>query len=175
MDHPSDVYSSLSKCLEDFEPVSLKDCLWVTDPVEFHREIEHTYNRNCGVEPQDLKEFDTSGDWSVLLSKEEKNNFQGYLKKLEMVDLEPSQRSQRVVAVQQCPVQMPMMSNPDGVLCGFTTDSTKRLMITNLNRWMLALEKLAIAGFPVTQEGLGNGTKGFPHMNTFIEFLSSSP
>lgn len=156
-DSPSEVYNSMALCLSHFDGVKLKDGLWITDPFELKREIEETYNTNCGVPASEVAHFDVFSDWSILLSEEERKNYRGYLEDLLMSDIHPSERHQRVVAVQQDPKHRPMISSPDGILPAFTKDSTKRLMITNLNRWMLAKEKLAISGFPVCQAWDGYG------------------
>ncbi|CAK9030552.1 unnamed protein product [Durusdinium trenchii] len=149
--NPADAYNSMKQHIKDqIEPVHLSGVIWVTQEHDLRMEMQDSYNRNCEL-PLDKVASISLQDWTALLSQEERENYSGYLKRLDMADKEVQDRELCVVAVQQDPVAFPMQSR-GGTLPAFTTDSTKRLMVTNRDRWMLAKEKLACFGFPVCKE-----------------------
>lgn len=153
--NPADAYNSMKQHIKDqIEPVHLSGVIWVTQEHDLRMEMQDSYNRNCEL-PLDKVASISLQDWTALLSQEERENYSGYLKRLDMADKEVQDRELCVVAVQQDPVAFPMQSR-GGTLPAFTTDSTKRLMVTNRDRWMLAKEKLACFGFPVCKAGLGS-------------------
>eukprot|EP00438_Fugacium_kawagutii_P002424 Skav227973 [mRNA] locus=scaffold3773:15813:17004:- [translate_table: standard] len=151
---PEDMYKQLAANLKQkFEPVLFEDILWVDDPVALRQEMEQSANKNSLTKPEDIPNvpFD---DWTCLLSKDELDNYKQYLKKFGMADMDPKDRQHRCCAVQQDAEGWGMTSTEDGVCCGFTCRSTTRLMVTGLERWVTAMEKAAMAGFPVHEAGI---------------------
>lgn len=151
---PEKVYSDMVKYL-DVKQVAMRDVAWVTDPWKLREEMLQNCNQNCGLSQSEIEKIDCTDNWLKLLSEEERTNYQGYLKRLGMEDQQPGDRLVRGVAVGQDHGEFPMMGN-ENQLPSFTKESTKRIMLTHLDRWLTAEEKLALTGFPVHQEGLTN-------------------
>lgn len=150
VDKPEDLYNAMTENLQSkLKPVQLNDCVWLDDPVHLREEMVQTANQNCFAEDPSTVPLD---DWLPLLSKDERDNLQKYLVKLNMSEVPLHERPLRVVALSQDPTHMPMMSTDAGVCCAFTASSTSRLMLTNQNRWMTAREKAAMCGFPVHED-----------------------
>ena len=153
VDNPEAIYMALKEYLNTkLKPVFVEHTVWLDDPNLLREEMEQTANKNCGLDSLETVPLD---DWQSLLSENKMKNYQGYLSKLEMDDIPVSERPLRLVAVAQDPVERPMQSTPGGVCCAFTSSSTTRLMITNKNRWLTAIEKAAMFGFPVHEDWVG--------------------
>ena len=151
---PSQTYREMVAHLaKQVNPVRMNDVAWESDPQELRDEINETYNRNSDTELKDLKELsdDDLLDWTQFLSKTELENYQEYLKVLGWDDLPKEERGVRAVALSQNPEKI-FMAGTDDTLPTFTKDSTKRLMLTHLNRWVTSREKMAVTGFPVHEE-----------------------
>lgn len=145
------IYEELKKHLaKELSPVGMEHVAWVTDPDDLCNEILDAYNRNSEVAPSVLT-MDDLDDWMKYLSTDEKDNYKGYLKMLGFEGIPKNERSIRAVALSQDPDHIPMAGS-NHTLPTFTKDSTKRIMLTHLDRWITASEKMAVTGFPVHQE-----------------------
>lgn len=151
---PNEVYTLLAESVQKHvSPIQLSDVAWVTDELALRDEALDGYNRNCELTAEQVASIDLK-DWQPLLSKDERGNYDGYLKKLFMNHIEPSMRPTRMCCVGQDPTDWFMAGNSES-LPTFTKDSTRRMMVTNLNRWLTAEEKMAVTGFPVHEDLLG--------------------
>lgn len=152
---PDEIYSQLaSHVAADWPPVQLADVAWENSEQHLREEMVAIANQKCSLTEDQILSMDLS-DWRPLLSEEEQKKYLGYLKKLEMDHLPKEDRSIRAVCVAQDPEDRPMMGSPTS-LPSFTTDSTKRTMMTHLDRWLTAREKAALTGFPVHKDSSGS-------------------
>lgn len=150
---PEDMYQQLAANLkEKLEPVLFSDILWLDDPVALRQEMEHHTNKNAPTNPEDIASVPLD-NWTTLLSEDELINYNQYLKQFKMEDIDPKDRPRRCCAVQQDAESRKMSSTEGGVCCAFTCGSTTRLMVTGLERWVTAMEKAGMAGFPVHEAG----------------------
>lgn len=155
VDDPVEVYQRISAFLQEkLQPVTMGHVCWATDPKDILHEVQENYNKSCGLSLTEVSDIFSNGDgdWLKLLSKTERDNYANYLEKLEMTDIPTMKREARGVCVAQNP-DVVCMSGSAEALPAFTRESTKRIMMTNKDRWILALEKLAISGFPVHKAG----------------------
>lgn len=155
VDDPVEVYQRISAFLQEkLQPVTMGHVCWATDPKDILHEVQENYNKSCGLSLTEVSDIFSNGDgdWLKLLSKTERDNYANYLEKLEMTDIPTMKREARGVCVSQNP-DVVCMSGSAEALPAFTRESTKRIMMTNKDRWILALEKLAISGFPVHKAG----------------------
>lgn len=150
---PNEIYDEMKAFVLEHcpAPVTLADAVWLEDPFLLREEMAATANRNCLCGQANIQKVGLE-DWTQLLSKEESDNYSVYLKKLGMLEVPAAERELKAVAVTQDPEEFPFMSKDDGTCCAFTTSSTKRIMLTSKNRWLSAVEKLAMAGLPVSQD-----------------------
>ncbi|CAK9060774.1 unnamed protein product, partial [Durusdinium trenchii] len=151
---PAQVYSNMVNHLQSvLEPVPLEDVAWMeaeSFPHELRQEMLENCNQNCALDRDKILHMDMS-DWRVLLSSSEQANYRAYLKDLGQADLPKESRPIRAVCVSQDPSFINMGGSPEK-LPAFTTDSTRRIMLTSKERWLTAAEKMAITGFPVHKE-----------------------
>lgn len=156
VDSPEEVYKSLAKVVtEKLQPVFMEEALWVEDENMLRQEMAATATQTATTKAVHETPLN---DWTSLLSDKEQKKYQAYLADLGMSDTVVQDRPLRAVAVSQSPDFIPMTSTVDGVCCGFTL-STPRVMLTNKNRWICALEKCAMAGLPVLED---QGFKAHP-------------
>lgn len=152
VDNPQEVYEKMSQFIQETSSeVTLEHVAWETDLCALREEAIENSNQNCGLSHQQLLDADLS-DWQKFLSTDERNNYKAYLEKLNMHELPKESRSLRAVCVSQDPkAGFTMMGNATQ-LPTFTKDSTKRIMLTSLDRWLTTSEKMAVTGFPCHQD-----------------------
>lgn len=149
---PATLYASMVAHLADgLQPVSMSDIAWQKDPMKLRDEMVQSCNQNCGISLDIIESMPVDGPWTELLSKDERNNYAAYLKNLEMDSLPAHERGVRGVAVSQDAIEY-NMSGSFEQLPSFTRESTKRIMLTHLDRWLTVDEKLALTGFPVHED-----------------------
>eukprot|EP00438_Fugacium_kawagutii_P013977 Skav200728 [mRNA] locus=scaffold274:25283:38105:- [translate_table: standard] len=150
---PDEIYSQLvSHVQAGVPPVELAHVAWEKSEQHLREEMLAIANEKCSLTEDQILAMDLS-DWQPLLSEEERKKYAGYLNKLNMNDLPKEDRPVRAVCVAQNPEDRPMMGSATS-LPSFTTDSTKRTMMTHLDRWLTAREKAALTGFPVHEDSL---------------------
>ena len=148
---PVEMYESLKKYLQSqLDPVLMEHVAWVTDESILREEMLDSYNSKCNLSEEEIQKVDLK-NWKPLLSQEEWNNYPGYLQKYYMNHLDPKIRPIRGMCVSQDP-KFCCMAGSSETLPTFTKDSTRRVMMSNLDRWLTAYEKLAISGFPIHQD-----------------------
>ncbi|CAK9072952.1 unnamed protein product [Durusdinium trenchii] len=154
---PAAIYASLVEHVQSLiEPVSVYDAAWMTyeeNERDFRGEMIANRNANSTVAAHEVHSVNLS-DWTPLLSDIEQKNYQQYLQSLGQDSLPRHEREIRGVCVGQDPVFMNMSGSPSK-LPAFTTDSTKRIMLTDRDRWLTAAEKVAVTGFPVHKDYQG--------------------
>ena len=151
---PEVIYALLVEYLKGhITPMELADAAWETSEDELRKEMVAIANQKSGLSADEILAMDIS-DWRPLLSEEERKKYIGYLEKLSMDHLPKHERAVRAVVVSQDPENF-MMAGSETHLPAFTTDSTKRTMMTHLDRWLTAREKAAVTGFPVHEDILG--------------------
>ncbi|CAK9093208.1 AMSH-like ubiquitin thioesterase 2 (Deubiquitinating enzyme AMSH2) [Durusdinium trenchii] len=133
---PAQVYSNMVNHLQSvLEPVPLEDVAWMeaeSFPHELRQEMLENCNQNCALDRDKILHMDMS-DWRVLLSSSEQANYRAYLKDLGQADLPKESRPIRAVCVSQDPSFINMGGSPEK-LPAFTTDSTRRIMLTSKER-----------------------------------------
>ena len=155
---PEVIYALLVEYLKGhITPMELADAAWETSEDELRKEMVAIANQKSGLSADEILAMDIS-DWRPLLSEEERKKYIGYLEKLSMDHLPKHERAVRAVVVSQDPENF-MMAGSETHLPAFTTDSTKRTMMTHLDRWLTAREKAAVTGFPVHEDILGQTGK----------------
>ncbi len=151
VEDPEAIYHQLVEHVQaDLKPVSLDQVAWETNLVKLKWEMQDTANLNSPLSPQDIEEMSTD-DWKPLLSDAERKKYDGYLKKLGMDDVPKEKRGIRAVCVGQDPERY-CMAGSETKLPSFTCESTKRIMMTHLDRWLTAREKASLTGFPVHKD-----------------------
>ena len=157
MGDPEKVYQSLVDHVQKgLEPVTMDQVAWVTDSVSLRDEMEQNRNQNSSITPEELMGMDVMASWLPLLSKDEQQKYQGYLEKLNLDKVPPNERPVRGVAVSQDPEEYCMWGSPKA-LPSFTKESTKRIMLTHMDRWLTSQEKAALTGFPCHKDSLNAG------------------
>ena len=155
---PWEIYQKLKAMLaEKLEPVKLEHVGWMTleeNQCDLEKEMEEVRNQNSLLSVKDLNGKDPK-DWKNLLSSKEFDNYTNYLKKLNQFDIPKESRTPRAVCVGQDPSYMDM-SGSQKKLPAFTTDSTRRIKLTHLDRWLTAKEKMSVTGFPIHKAGQAN-------------------
>lgn len=151
VDAPEKVYASLVEVVKaKLVPVFMKDAVWLDDEQLLREEMVSMVNQNS-EETADSAAHLPLDDWTPLLSQAERDNYLAYLKLYGMHDTKVLDRDLKAVAVSQNPEKFPTASTDAGVCCTFTTN-TSRIMITNKDRWLTAVEKCAMAGLPVLKD-----------------------
>lgn len=123
---------------------------WVTEERDLLEEISESANKNAAA-PTGKVTAEHLKDWLQFLSATELQNYEAYLEKLGLGSTPREERPLRAVAVGQNPDKL-FMAGSEKSLPAFARDSTKRLMLTNLDRWLTAGEKMALTGFPVHKD-----------------------
>lgn len=151
VDSPEKIYASLVEVVKaKLVPIYMKDAVWLDDENLLREEMVSMVNQNSTHTSESAGTIPVD-DWTPLLSPTECDNYIAYLKMYGMHDKEVQDRELKAVAVSQNPSKFPTASNDAGVCCTFTTN-TSRIMITNKNRWLTAVEKCAMAGLPVLKD-----------------------
>ena len=147
LDDPLRVYQELSTHVTSkLAPVKLQDAVWLKDPSLLRDELLDSANANCGLTLDQLQLMDLN-DWRPALSQSEQEHYQKYLDGLEMPE-NLSERPLRGVCVSQNP-DFIFMAGSNTSFPVFTKSSTRRVMLTSQNRWLSAIEKMALYGWPV--------------------------
>lgn len=150
--NPATLYAQMVDYLkEGLQPVQMSEIAWQKDPLKLRNEMLQTCNQNCGISYETIESMPLDGPWTDLLSKDERDNFVAYLKNLGMDSLPAQERGIRGVAVSQDATDY-NMSGSFEQLPSLTRESTKRVMLTHLDRWLTVDEKLALTGFPVHED-----------------------
>ena len=149
-DDPCRVYEGMVKHMQaSIKPVTLDQIAWLRDESLLMEELMDSRNRNAlssaEITPESLS------DWTQFLSTSELKNYKAYLEHLGMANTAKEERAFRAVAISQNPEHVCMAGSPT-TLPTFTKESTRRVMLTSLDRWLTAVEKMAITGFPVHQD-----------------------
>lgn len=152
VEDPADMYEKLRQHVRSgLEDVTLKHVPWETDLNRLRDEVLDNANTNCGLSPQEISEADLD-DWLRFLSEDELRNYNEYLQILGMTHTPKEDRTLRAVCVGQNPAKDYVMMGTELQLPTFTKDSTKRILLTSLDRWITASEKMAVTGFPSHQD-----------------------
>ena len=152
--NPEEIYEKLVSHVQlGMVPVSMRDITWLRDPIKLKGEMEQHANQNCLISQEEIHDMDVNASWVPLLSKVEAEKYAEYLQKLKMDSIPTHERDVRGVAISQDPQDYCMWGSAS-TLPSFTTESTKRLMITHVDRWLCADEKMALTGFPVQKDCL---------------------
>ncbi|CAK9086423.1 unnamed protein product [Durusdinium trenchii] len=151
---PAEVYQRLVERLTSvMRPVELQHVAWMNGPEwekDLRQEMVENRNQNSVMSAEEAKTMEMT-DWTGLLSSNEQANYTKYLEHLGQLDQPKELRQIRAVCVSQDPEYM-FMAGSEDKLPSFTTDSTRRIMLTHLNRWLSAKEKMSLAGFPVHKD-----------------------
>lgn len=152
VEDPANMYEKLCQHVRSgLEDVTLKHVPWETDLNRLRDEVLDNANTNCGLSPQEISEANLD-DWLQFLSEDELKNYNEYLQILGMTHTPKEDRTLRAVCVGQNPAKDFAMMGTELQLPTFTKDSTKRIMLTSLERWITASEKMAVTGFPSHQD-----------------------
>lgn len=155
VEQPDEIYARIvSHVQADVPHVELADVAWEKSEKHLREEMVAIANQKCSLTEAQILSMDLS-DWQPLLSEEERKKYAGYLEKLHMENIAKEDRPIRAVCVAQDPKERPMLGSSTS-LPSFTTDSTKRTMMTHLDRWLTAREKAALTGFPVHEDSSGS-------------------
>ena len=151
---PAEVYQRLVEHLTSvMRPVELQHVAWMNGPEwekDLRQEMVENRNQNSVMSAEEAKTMEMT-DWTGLLSSNEQASYRKYLEHLGQLDQPKELRQIRAVCVSQDPEYM-FMAGSEDKLPSFTTDSARRIMLTHLNRWLSAKEKMSLAGFLVHKD-----------------------